>query len=505
MEYMSIALVTFCICVLFIFKLMFGILNVHIQGMEIPGPRPLPWLGNIFNVDLQSLHLSLSELARKFGPIFRIKLLGQNFVVINDVELEKKAFGTAQYGNVFNDRPKHFWGKYVCFDEGHIFMANTDEKALEMRKMLHRSLQFYGERKKCFDRMHKKDLDQILDELERTKNEDFDLHAIIEAYSASSIVRLLRGSSSSTHDCEVMIQLLDISKYFFTGMGLVYELIPVIRFLPGQFANRYRNAVTLRDKVLDRLYHSIRDTVDPTSKGLVQKLINLQKEINHDAGTDYITDKHIKGILFDMFGATQETTASNLTNAFAIMVTHSHVAKKIQDEIDKTVGSSRMPNSSDRQNMHYTMATIYEILRYTTPIAVNFPHRASKNHEFEGYFVPKHSIILANHWHMHHDQNDWKDPWLFKPERFLDEEGKLLPPESKTRRNLIAFAYGRRRCPGEVFGIYRVFCCLTAVLQKFDIVAASDGTLPISDPRCYNVNGVSIMVKPYLCRAKLRC
>ena len=66
-------------------------------------------IGNALNVDFRRLYPSVSKLAEIYGRIFKIKLYGQNIVVISDVELERKAFGSVKYGDIFNDRPDVFW------------------------------------------------------------------------------------------------------------------------------------------------------------------------------------------------------------------------------------------------------------------------------------------------------------------------------------------------------------------------------------------------------------
>ena len=65
-------------------------------------------IGNAFDVDFRRLYLSVSKLTETYGPIFKIKLYGQNIVVINDVELERKAFGSVKYEDIFNGRPDVF-------------------------------------------------------------------------------------------------------------------------------------------------------------------------------------------------------------------------------------------------------------------------------------------------------------------------------------------------------------------------------------------------------------
>ena len=106
-----ILFVTVLLCV-FLTKL-FWKRGVSADGKTFPGPTQLPLIGNAFTVDFRLLHLSLSDMAEKYGDMFSINLLGQQAVVINDVELEKKAFGSAEYGDNFNDRADSFWGE-IC-------------------------------------------------------------------------------------------------------------------------------------------------------------------------------------------------------------------------------------------------------------------------------------------------------------------------------------------------------------------------------------------------------
>lgn len=49
--------------------------------------------------------------------------------------------------------------------------------------------------------------------------------------------------------------------------------------------------------------------------------------------------------------------------------------------------------------------------------------------EFRGYTIPKGTVVLPNLWSVHRDPALWEDPDTFKPERFLDDEGKLLRKE----------------------------------------------------------------------------
>ena len=503
MEAFSILILIATVCNFFLIAGLFRSRNVNVDGKVLSGPKPFPLIGNLLDVDFRRLHLSVSDMVDTYGPIFQINLLGQNAVVINDVELEKKAFGSTKYGDIFNDRPDSFWGKYVCFECSDIAFANANKKTMTKRKMLHRSLKFYGDGIAHFERTNEDELLRFSEQLKLTKQCDFDMHDMVTKSLVNTLVRLLIGKSPENHDCELMMDYFEAGNYFLSGMGFVYDFIPLIRFLPGSFGKMYQKAISARDHILDRFYFTIRNHADNPEKrdepGLVKNLIKLQDQINKNAGTELITENDMKGIISEIIDASLDTTSSVLTNAFALLLTHRHVARKIQEEIDNFVGSARMLTFSDRENMPYTMATIYEVLRYTCPVALNLPHRASNDQNFEGYFVAKDSILLANHWYIHHDPKLWNEPWVFKPERFLDDEGKLLPLEGEARRNLVAFSTGRRECPGANFGKSRVFFYLTAVLQSFDIMPASGGQLPDTDPRRYTC-GTVVKVETHHCR-----
>ena len=91
------------------------------------------------------------------------------------------------------------------------------------------------------------------------------------------------------------------------------------------------------------------------------------------------------------------------------------------------------------------------------------PHRATDDDEYEDYHIPKGSIVIFNSWFeqhfccnditnfivmidisyraMLHNEDEYPDPFAFKPERFL-KDGKLNP--NIRDPSLMAFGFGRR-------------------------------------------------------------
>ena len=288
-------------------------------------------------------------------------------------------------------------------------------------------------------------------------------------------------------------------------MAFLYDLLPVLRLFPGLLGYTFRRAIEARDNFLHRSYTRLNITLSNSEEpGLVQTLIRLQQEENDYSSATVVGENNMKGLVVDLTFAGTETVTTVLVNMFALLIVHPHVAKKIQQDVDSFVGNSRIPRLSDRENLSYTRATVYEVLRYTTsrgPLAL--PHQVKRDRTFEGFYIPKESVILPNLRYIHHDPTFWKDPWKFQPERFLDAEGRFLSLDHDALYNFVAFSVGQRECPGKNLARSRLFLSTATVLQSFDIISGSSGVLPVTDPRHY-LTGGTIRVKDYLCRVRSR-
>lgn len=71
---------------------------------------------------------------------------------------------------------------------------------------------------------------------------------------------------------------------------------------------------------------------------------------------------------------------------------------------------------------------------------------------YDGYFLPKGTIVFANAWTIHRDATEYDQPDSFVPERFLDNEFGSRRGQDKVndrRRATYSFGAGRRVCPGQ--------------------------------------------------------
>ena len=71
------------------------------------------------------------------------------------------------------------------------------------------------------------------------------------------------------------------------------------------------------------------------------------------------------------------------------MAKNPDIQKKAQAEIDRVIGSYRLPNYEDRQSLPYIEAIYREVLRARPPLRINVPHSLSEDDHYKGYYLPK--------------------------------------------------------------------------------------------------------------------
>ncbi|KAJ8021825.1 Cytochrome P450 1B1 [Holothuria leucospilota] len=98
-----------------------------------------------------------------------------------------------------------------------------------------------------------------------------------------------------------------------------------------------------------------------------------------------------------------------------LLVQHPDVQAKVAAEVDKVVGRDRLPCLNDRDNLPYTTATLFEVMRYSSIVPISLPHATTKQVQIGGYTLPEGTWVLVNLYSMHYDEKLWDNPFQFKP------------------------------------------------------------------------------------------
>jgi len=177
-------------------------------------------------------------------------------------------------------------------------------------------------------------------------------------------------------------------------------------------------------------------------------------QARHEDGSP-MSEQELRDELMTLLVAGHETTASSLGWAFAALPRNPAVLRRLTDEIDAGEEDS------------YLTATIQETLR-RRPVLPNVgPRLTMEPVEIGGWLYPAGVCVIPNAYLLHHDSDNYADPYAFRPERFLDD-----PPGTYT---WIPFGGGRRRCLGASFAMEEMKLVLRTVLGTCEVRTGGAG------------------------------
>jgi cytochrome P450 len=164
--------------------------------------------------------------------------------------------------------------------------------------------------------------------------------------------------------------------------------------------------------------------------------------------------------LMTLLVAGHETTASTLAWCFDHLAREPRLVDRLRDDEDDA----------------YLTATIQEALRHRPVLPNVAPRLVVKPIEVGGVAYPEGISLVPNAYLVHHDPDIYPDPYVFRPERFLEQS-----PGTYT---WIPFGGGRRRCLGASFAMLEMKIVVRALVQARDLQPVAPGLQP---PRRRNI------------------
>ncbi|XP_021743600.1 cytochrome P450 71A1-like [Chenopodium quinoa] len=138
--------------------------------------------------------------------------------------------------------------------------------------------------------------------------------------------------------------------------------------------------------------------------------------------------------------------------------------KKVQNELRNAIQNKGYIEENDLSNLEYFKAVVKESFRLHPAAPLLVPRETLQNCTIEGFDIPSKTLLYVNVWATGRDPKIWKDPDLFKPERFMKSSINFLGQDFE----LIPFGAGRRICPGIHLGVASLDIMLANLLYFFD-------------------------------------
>ncbi|XP_004620774.2 cytochrome P450 2B11-like [Sorex araneus] len=461
------------------------------HGRLPPGPRPLPFLGNLLQMDRKGLLQSFLKIRDQYGDVFTVYLGPRPVVMLCGTEAIREAL--VDHADAFSGRGRIAVIESISQGYGVIFANGERWKVL--RRFSLATMRNFGMGKRSVEERIQEEAQCLVEELRNTKGALKDPTFFFHSITANIICSIVFGERFSYRDPE-FLHLLDV---FFQTFALissfssqVFELFSgFLKYFPGSHRQIYENSLLIID-FINRNVEKHRETLDCTAPRdfIDAYLIRMDKE-KSDPNSEFHHQNLIISVL-SLFFAGTESTSTTLRYGFLLLLKYPQITERVQKEIDQVIGSYRAPALNDRANMPYTDAVIHEIQRFADLLPNSLPHIVTKDTHFRGYLIPKGTEVYPILNSALNDPHYFEKPETFNPDHFLDANGAL-----KKNDAFMPFSIGKRICLGEGIARAELFLFFTTVLQNFNVTTnMTPEDIDITPMEC----GVGKLPQPYKIR-----
>lgn len=395
----------------------------------IPGPFVWPIIGNSAFLYEKYPHLVLNEMAIKYGNLCSIKIFNENFIIISNIDNIYDLYVNKQ--DDFSDRKLNFVLDVLVQGSHDLSIMQDTEKFRESKKFTMRSLKSYGEGLSKVEDVSADVIGKFLEYLEENQGKPIDIGNKLKIVFCSIVTSMTFNEVVDEDLMEKFVNnYTEVFKLEYSFDALLLGYFPWLRFFGNKTYKRILALVQQRERLLKGLTERIINEYDEND------IRNVTDQMYHFMDNSCIDYKFVDlyKIIAGLIVAGFITSSSTLYGLLAILMNHSIVYDKIYSEIADKIGFSRTPKLEDKVNMPYTEATILEAHRILTIAPFSLPHVAKRSSTIGCYKIKKGTVLWPNIWGLHHDEKIWGDPNDFRPERFLDKDGKILTVEHKLRK-----------------------------------------------------------------------
>ncbi|KAF2787573.1 cytochrome P450 [Melanomma pulvis-pyrius CBS 109.77] len=417
--------------------------NAKYNPRGLPGPALIPWVGRIHDLPINYMWLKFHEWADTYGPIYRTKMLGANFIVISDETIAEEIL--VKRGKVYSDRPQI--------------------RSLVDSKSTHGSMEYlplmgknqYWARQRKFTHSY----------LTEASNAQY--HGIMEFEVKRWLNILLTepdnfGFSLEDMASKVMCELTwadhTYSAYCTTSAwGLLTQMSPAgpitnvltpLWHLP-QFINPW--------KIKEKKRHDDQQAWWMERLVTTRHLMRRGKQLPCFTRTFLETadktsisgDYEASSVIGMMALVGVFTVAGPLYYFLVSMIHHPDWQVRCQEEIDKVCGG-RMPTLRDMPHLPVLRACIKETMRWRPNVPTGVAHECEADDWYKGYFIPKGTRILPLDFAFLRNPVKYPDPESYRPERWLEAGWPTFQvPLTKfpSIKGMTSFGWGQRQCLGQ--------------------------------------------------------
>ncbi|KAL5409611.1 hypothetical protein PMIN03_005857 [Paraphaeosphaeria minitans] len=420
-----------------------------------------PFIGSVPDVPEKNGFIKFAEWGKEYGPIYQVNLAGTNHVWISSDQIAKDLL--AKKGSIYSDRP-HIPG-----------LMNDNRTSAQYLPLLSKNDGWTRQRKftnvimreseqALFHRYPEIEAKRMLVEL--LEEPDRYNHAL-ESFVARVTCRLAWGRSEASDELKQRARelLLGVSP-----TGSFANKLPFLMAIPDWLspakAWERRRARTERF-----FFQTMQNEVEKDARE--EKAPQSWMKICLDSRSKWGFQYELEGAYaVGMHGIAGALTIAAPMQTFCLaMCFYPQYLPMLHEELDRVCGD-RLPVAEDRPNLPFLRAVIRECLRWRPPVPTGIPHELTQDDEYNGYHIPKGSVMHPLEWAIARDPSMFPDPEAFNPLRWI-EPGWPTYQEPLTQFptiiNCSQFGYGRRLCQGQTVADEDLLIGIGSIAWMFDI------------------------------------
>ncbi len=427
---------------------------------DLPGPRPLPLLGNLLQLHMEQVHQDMERWSERYGAMFRLRLPGTTFLVVSDHEL---------VAQVLRERPATFRRPSVtaavAAEMGGIPGVFEAEGAAwrNQRRMVMQAFAPHAVK------AYFPSLAMVAQRLRRRwqaaadSGATLDLGAELRLYTVDVIAGLAFGTDVNTIETgdNAMQRQLD-------------EILPAVArrsFSPFPY---WRYVKLPRDRQLDRVVVALHQAVNGlmeqakdrmrTEPALAAQPRNMLEAMlaaaaQPDSG---VSERDVAGNVLTMLLAGEDTTSNSLAWLIYLLQRHPEALRRARDEVLRVAPDMAALTIAQMDGLDFVDACAQEAMRLK-PAAPYIPVEALVDTVVGDVAVPKGTLVWCVLRKHSVDDAYFPDAGSFDPQRWLapDVNKKVAMP----------FGAGPRTCPGRYLALLEIKVAMAMLLANFEIVS----------------------------------
>ncbi len=437
-----------------------------IAPADLPGPRGLPWIGNLHRIRRSAFHQTLEAGVAHWGPVYRFRFGRRPMVVVADAELANAVLKARP--DAFRRSSQLERVSVMGVGTGGVFMAEG-ERWRRQRPVVVQSLDT-GHLRQFFPTLLK-----VTDRLKRrwqagTFPSGRDVQADLMRFTVDVTASLAFGQEINTLEERGEIIQEHLDKIFPTIQRRLLAPVPYWRWFRLSADRDLERSVR-------RIYTTIADFV-AAGRGqlaarpeLRERPENLLQSLLVAAQSDpRFGEREVADNVLTMLLAGEDTTANTLAWALYFLAGHPEVQERMAAEIATALPGSRFADFGQAHDLPYTDAVIQETMRLKPVAPLNIVE-ANRDLEIGGLRLRRGDPVAILTRAIALREPAFAEPGRFDPTRWLraDPDRRGFHPHS-----FMPFGSGPRLCPGRSLALLEMKAVLAMVAAAFRVEPAVD-------------------------------